>query len=92
MQGPACPLLRRKLLMMLGPALGAAAIGATAAGATQPPGRWKCGADQCSGYTYDPALGERGQGVAPGTAWEDVREDFFCPRCGAGKTEFFPVD
>jgi rubredoxin len=90
MSAPACPLLRRRVLMMLGPALGAAAMAAAAEGA-RPAGLWKCGADQCAGYSYDPALGERSQRVAPGTAWEDVPEDFFCPRCGAGKSEFFPL-
>lgn len=40
------------------------------------------------GYRYDPALGEPAEGIAPGTAWEDVPEDFVCPWCALGKDEF----
>ena len=45
----------------------------------------------CS-YVYDPALGDPDNGVAPGTAWEDLPEDWLCPDCGVGKDEFEPVD
>ena len=44
------------------------------------------------GYVYDPALGDPENGVAPGTAWEDVPEDWVCPTCGLGKDAFYPVD
>ena len=40
------------------------------------------------GYVYDPAVGCPEQGIAPGTAWEDVPEDFVCPTCGVGKDMF----
>ena len=40
------------------------------------------------GYVYDPAKGEPDHGVAPGTPWEDVPDDFECPDCGAGKDAF----
>ena len=40
------------------------------------------------GYEYDPKVGEPSQGVAPGTAWADVPEDFECPICGLGKDAF----
>ncbi|MDD2992741.1 MAG: rubredoxin [Pygmaiobacter sp.] len=40
------------------------------------------------GYIYDEAEGCPEQGVAPGTKWEDVPEDFACPECGAGKDLF----
>ncbi len=40
------------------------------------------------GYIYDPEVGEEGAGVAAGTAWEDVPEDFLCPLCGVGKDQF----
>ena len=40
------------------------------------------------GYTYDPEYGDPGLGIAPGTAWEDVPDDFTCPICGAGKEDF----
>jgi rubredoxin len=40
------------------------------------------------GYIYDPADGEPGNGVAPGTDFEDIHEDWVCPICGVGKDEF----
>jgi rubredoxin len=46
--------------------------------------------DLC-GYIYDPADGDPDNGVAPGTVWEDVPEDWLCPLCGAGKEDFSVV-
>jgi len=40
------------------------------------------------GYIYDEAKGAPDDGIAPGTRWEDVPEDWLCPDCGVGKTEF----
>lgn len=40
------------------------------------------------GYVYDPEKGDAEHGIAPGTAWEDVQEDFVCPACGVGKDMF----
>jgi len=40
------------------------------------------------GYVYDPVLGDPDNGVAPGTAWEAVPEDWVCPTCGLGKDVF----
>ena len=40
------------------------------------------------GYIYDEAAGDPDTGIAPGTAWEDVPEDFVCPLCGVGKDQF----
>lgn len=40
------------------------------------------------GYVYDPAEGDPDNGVAAGTAWEDVPEDWVCPLCGVGKDSF----
>ena len=44
------------------------------------------------GYVYDPAKGHEASGVAAGTAWEDVPEDWVCPLCGVGKDGFQPID
>ena len=41
----------------------------------------------CS-YVYDPAVGDPDSGVAPGTAFEDIPEDWVCPTCGANKSDF----
>ena len=40
------------------------------------------------GYEYDPKLGDESQGVNPGTAFEDLPEDWVCPLCGVGKDQF----
>jgi rubredoxin len=40
------------------------------------------------GYVYDPEVGDPDNGVAPGTAFEDVPDDWTCPVCGAGKSDF----
>ena len=39
-------------------------------------------------YVYDPAAGDPENGVAPGTAFEDLPDDWVCPLCGAGKDSF----
>jgi rubredoxin len=46
---------------------------------------------QICSYDYDPALGDPENGVAPGTAWEDLPDDWACPICGAGKDAFDAV-
>ena len=33
-------------------------------------------------------VGDPANGIAPGTKWEDVPEDFVCPLCGVGKDQF----
>ena len=40
------------------------------------------------GYVYDPEKGDPDNGIAPGTAWEDVPEDWVCPLCAVGKDLF----
>lgn len=40
------------------------------------------------GYVYDPAVGDPDGGIAPGTPWEDVPEDWVCPVCGLDKSAF----
>jgi rubredoxin len=40
------------------------------------------------GYIYDEAKGIPEAGIAPGTRWEDLPEDWVCPLCGATKSEF----
>ncbi|MGI6188284.1 MAG: rubredoxin [Clostridiales bacterium] len=40
------------------------------------------------GFTYDEAVGIPEEGIAPGTAWEDLPEDWTCPLCGAEKSDF----
>jgi rubredoxin len=48
---------------------------------------------QCTicGYIYDPEKGDADSGVKPGTTFEDLPDDWFCPQCGASKTDFEKV-
>lgn len=41
---------------------------------------------------YDPAIGDPDNGIAPGTAFEDLPDDWCCPDCGIGKDSFAPMD
>jgi len=49
--------------------------------------KWIC--RQCS-MIYDPLEGDPESGIAPGTAFEDIPEDWHCPLCGAQKKTFIP--
>ena len=40
------------------------------------------------GYVYDPAEGDPDSGVAAGTDWQQVQEDWVCPICGVNKDQF----
>jgi rubredoxin len=44
------------------------------------------------GWIYDEALGVPEEGIAPGTAWEDVPEDWSCPVCGSSKDDFEMIE
>ena len=43
--------------------------------------------DNC-GWEYDEELGDPENGIAPGTKFEDLPDDFVCPLCGADKSSF----
>jgi rubredoxin len=40
------------------------------------------------GYIYDLAVGDPDGGIAPGTRFEDIPDDWVCPICGAAKADF----
>lgn len=44
------------------------------------------------GYVYNPEEGNPDAEIAPGTAFEDVPEDWVCPVCGATKDQFEPEE
>ncbi len=44
----------------------------------------------CS-YVYDEAVGDPDGGIAPGTKWEDIPDDWVCPVCGLSKSEFTKI-
>lgn len=39
-------------------------------------------------YVYDPEVGDPDNGIAPGTSFEELPEDYACPLCGLGKDVF----
>jgi len=39
-------------------------------------------------WVYDEKLGAPDHGIEPETEWEDIPEDWECPKCGAGKGAF----
>ena len=45
----------------------------------------------CS-WIFDEARGAPDEGIAPGTRWEDVDDDWVCPDCGASKDQFEMVE
>ena len=47
--------------------------------------------DAC-GWEYDEELGDPDNGIAPGTKFEDLPDDFECPLCGVGKDMFSEVE
>ncbi len=40
------------------------------------------------GYEYDPEVGDPDNDIPPGTAFEDLPEDWVCPTCGAEQEDF----
>jgi len=42
------------------------------------------------GYIYDPTVGDPDSGIVPGTAFEDIPDNWLCPLCGVGKSDFEP--
>ena len=46
---------------------------------------WQC---IVCGFVYDEEEGGEEDGIPPGTAWDDVPDDWLCPECGVGKIDF----
>ena len=51
--------------------------------------KYKC---TVCGYIYDPEKGDMDGGIAPGTAFEDIPDDWVCPVCGVTKDMFEPLE
>lgn len=47
--------------------------------------KWKC--TVCD-WIYDPAVGDPDGGIAPGTPFEKIPDEWVCPVCGATKDAF----
>ena len=43
-------------------------------------------------WVYDPEIGDPEHGIAPGTKFEDIPDDWVCPLCGVGKEDFEYID
>ena len=44
------------------------------------------------GFVYEEAIGDPENGIAPGTKWEDLPQDYTCPLCGVGKEDFQEIN
>ena len=51
--------------------------------------KWVC---TVCGYVYDPEVGDPDGGIPPGTAFEDIPDDWVCPVCGVPKDMFEPLE
>jgi rubredoxin len=51
--------------------------------------KWRC---TICGYIYDPAVGDPGNGIAAGTSFDDLPDDWVCPVCGVDKSLFEPEE
>ena len=51
--------------------------------------KWKC---IVCGFIYDEAKGMPDEGIAAGTRWADIPEDWACPDCGTLKSDFEMVE
>ena len=51
--------------------------------------QWQC---VVCGFIYDEAKGLPEEGIAPGTSWDDIPDDWECPECGVGKEDFEMIE
>ncbi|CAG4890504.1 rubredoxin [Paraburkholderia gardini] len=51
--------------------------------------QWVC---VICGWIYDEAAGAPDDGIAPGTRWADIPDDWRCPLCDVGKEDFALVE
>lgn len=51
--------------------------------------KWEC---TVCGHIYDPIEGDPDGGIAPGTPFEDIPDDWVCPVCGVSKEDFVKMD
>lgn len=50
---------------------------------------WQCA---LCGFMYDEAEGMPNDGIPPGTRWEEIPDDWRCPECAVGKSDFEMVE
>lgn len=44
------------------------------------------------GFIYEEEKGWPEDGISPGTYWDDLSEEWFCPECGAMKSDFEMIE
>lgn len=44
------------------------------------------------GFVYEEEKGRPEEGIPPGTTWEKIPENWKCPDCGAGKSDFEMIE
>ena len=64
-------------------------MSSTQANEELPMRQWQC---QVCGFIYDEAEGLPEEGIAPGTRWDDIPEDWECPDCGVSKADFEMIE
>lgn len=57
--------------------------------ASDKPCQYQC---KVCGFIYDPEEGDPDSGIIPGTAFEDIPDDWTCPICGVSKKDFIKID
>ena len=50
--------------------------------------KYKC---KICGHIYDPEAGDPQGGIAPGTSFDEIQDDWKCPICGVTKKDFEPI-
>jgi len=50
--------------------------------------KYKC---KICGYIYDPEVGDPQGGIAPGTSFDEIPDDWKCPICSVTKKDFEPL-
>ena len=56
---------------------------------TSPAPQWLC---KVCGWIYDPLTGDPDSGIAPGTPFASIPDDWYCPECGVTKLDFEVLD
>lgn len=51
--------------------------------------KYKC---MICGFVYDPVEGDPDSGIAPGTPFEELPDNWECPVCGVKKRDFEPME
>ena len=51
--------------------------------------QWIC---EACGFIYEQEEGDPDGGIPPGTAFADIPDDWYCPVCGARKSDFTPYE